>query len=140
MLIQNGNQFTRKLNTNWYKYQEIVNFPVPVSECQDACIRHGMRLVTIEVGVFHEIIRGFRSCKEFREDLIIATAAREDLGARSVVYGRSGTKHKINIHFYKSNQRRENRAGTYGIFIYYGAYLSRPAMLDTNDWCGCRTG
>ena len=93
------------------------------------------------VGFIKEDLRALRSLSEDKENKLLVTDAVERFFNKDsrVFTFPDGIEHK-DVQFYKSNFRQKNESGVYAINFYYGSYLSRPAMVDVNDFCVCKRG
>ena len=93
------------------------------------------------LGNLHKDLRGLSRLPEYREDRLIITDGIEKFhnGQSSLFTFPSGNK--VNgVAFTKGGTRGFNRPGDYCMNIYYGNYVSRDCMVDTNDICACKRG
>ena len=77
----------------------------------------------------------------YRQDrLIITDGIEKYYNYRSSLFSFPSGKEVTGVPFTKGGLRKRGLPGTYCINIYYGKYVSRDCVVDTNDLCACKRG
>ena len=111
----------------------------PVAACRKACSEYSLGFMPL--GNLKEDLRFLSRLPEYRQDrLIITDGIEKYYNQRSSLFTFPSGKEVTGVPFTKGGMRVRGFAGTYCMNIYYGKYVSRDCVVDTNDLCACKRG
>ena len=111
---------------------------VPVAACRKACSEYGLGFMPL---ANKDDIQALSRFPEYREDrLIITDGIEKYYNYRSSIFTFPSGKEVTGVSSTKGGYRKRGWPGTYCMNIYYGKYVSRDCVVDTNDLCACKRG
>ena len=112
-----------------------------IDACQDACLKHGMALMSLESDGDRVAIWNIPNYQLLSDRLVITYGLEDlDTSGTSTFSSRPGGTHVSFISLTSTiGKRQTNTPGRYTINIYFGSYYSRDMVVDKDDLCACRS-